>query len=364
MKQVRRRVGHLIFILPETFVKNAVPPSRAVRYNRCIMSTLRIASLVPFATEIVCALGLRDSLVAVSHVCDYPPSVKELPAVTAQTAALAPHSETDEDGDPVVVPLSAGEMDAIVRSGVSLYTINTATLRELSPTVIFTQGLCDVCAVSHVATLEAVRELGDSVQIIDLSPTHIAGVLDAIRTVGAATGRDAEAAELVSEMIARFESVKLSAMDSPNRPRVLLLEWPEPLFCAGHWSPELLGFANAVAAPWDKPGAPSRVIAWNDVLRFDPEVIILAACGMDAERGAWESTTLTDLPGWFELPAVRTGDCYAVDGNAYFNRPGPRLADSAELLATILHPETIQTPVPPYSVSRFPPESLTSPPGD
>ncbi|MBC8142334.1 MAG: cobalamin-binding protein, partial [Armatimonadetes bacterium] len=179
--------------------------------------------------------------------------------------------------------------------------------------------------------------------------------------VGAATGRDAEASELVSDMIARFESVKLSAMESPNHPRVLLLEWPEPLFCAGHWSPELLDFAHAVAAPWDKPGAPSRIIAWNDVLRFDPEVIVLAACGMDAERGAWESTTLTDLPGWFELPAVRSGDCYAVDGNAYFNRPGPRLADSAELLATILHPETIQTPVPPYSVSRFPPESLTPP---
>lgn len=332
-----------------------------MRYNRCMMSTLRIASLVPFATEIVCALGLRDALVAVSHVCDYPPSVRELPAATAQTDALAPHRETDEEGDPVEVPLSAGEIDAAVRSGVSLVTIDTAKLRELAPTIIFTQGLCDVCAVSHIGTMEAARELGDTAQIVDLSPTNIAGVLDAVRAVGAATGRDAEAAELVSEMIVRFESVKLSAMESPNRPRVLLLEWPEPLFCAGHWSPELLSFANAVAAPWDTPGAPSRVIDWNDVLRFDPEVIVLAACGMDAERGAWESTTLTDLPGWFELPAVRSGDCYAVDGNAYFNRPGPRLADSAEILAAILHPETVQEAIPPYSVSRFPPESLTPP---
>ena len=323
------------------------------------MPTQRIASLVPFATEIVCALGLRDFLIAVSHVCDYPPSVKELPAVTAQTAALAPHTETDEDGDPVAVPLSAGEIDAAVRSGAPLYTVDTARLRELAPTIIFTQGLCDVCAVSHIATLEATRELGGDAQIVDLSPTNIAGVLDTIRTVGVATGRETEAAELVSEMIARFEEVKLSAMDSPNRPRVLLLEWPEPLFCAGHWSPELLDFANAIAAPWDTPGAPSRVLDWDDILRFDPEVIVLAACGMDAERGAWESTTLTDLPGWFELPAVRSGDCYAVDGNAYFNRPGPRLADSAELLAAILHPETIQSGVPPYSVSRFPPESLT-----
>ncbi len=328
------------------------------------MSTLRIASLVPFATEIVCALGLQDSLVAVSHVCDYPPSVKELSAVTAQTDALAPHHETDEGGDSVETPLSAGEIDAVVRSGVPLYTIDTARLRELTPTIIFTQGLCDVCAVSHVATVAAARELGDTARIIDLSPTNIAGVLDAIRTVGAATGRETEAAELVSDMIARFEIVKLSALESPNHPRVLLLEWPEPLFSAGHWSPELLNFAHCIGAPWDKPGAPSCVLDWNDVLRFDPEVIILAACGMDAERGAWESTTLTDLPGWFELPAVRSGDCYAVDGNAYFNRPGPRLADSAELLAAILHPETIQTPVPPYSVSRFPPESLTPPQED
>ncbi|MBC8143821.1 MAG: ABC transporter substrate-binding protein, partial [Armatimonadetes bacterium] len=239
------------------------------------MSTQRIASLVPFATEIVCALGLRESLVAVSHVCDYPPSVKELPAVTAQTPILAPHRETDADGDSMEVPLSAGEIDAAVRSGAPLYTIDTATLRELAPTIIFTQGLCDVCAVSHVATLEAARELEGTAQIVDLSPTNIAGVLDAIRIVGAATGRDAEASELVSDMIARFESVKLSAMESPNHPRVLLLEWPEPLFCAGHWSPELLDVAHAVAAPWDKPGAPSRIIMWNDVLRFDPEVIVL-----------------------------------------------------------------------------------------
>ena len=334
----------------------------AIGYNRAIMSTLRIASLVPFATEIVCALGLEDSLVAVSHRCDYPPSVKNLPAVTAQTALLDPHTETDPDGDPVAVPLAASEIDAVVRaasaSGAPLYTIDTQKLRDLSPTLILTQGLCDVCAVSHVATLAVARELGDAAQVLDVSPTNIAAILDAIRMIGAATGADAAAEELVSETISRLESVKLQSALSPKRPRTLLIEWPEPLFCAGHWSPELLAIANATLAPWDTPGAPSRLLDWNDVLRFDPEVIVLAACGMDAERGAWESTTLTDLPGWFDLPAVLSGDCYAVDGTAYFNRPSPRIADAAELLATILHPETMQNPVPPYSVSRFPNESL------
>lgn len=326
------------------------------------MTTIRIASLVPFATEIVCALGLEENLVAISHVCDYPPSVKVLPVVTAQTVLPEPQILTDEDGDTYEVPASAKEIDDAVRaavaSGEGLYRIDSAKLLELKPDLVLTQGLCDVCAASHIATAKAVAELGDAVKILDLSPTTLSGVLDAVRAVGTATEREAESEEIISDMIARFEAVKMDSAMSPNRPRTLLLEWPEPLFCAGHWSPELLTLANATLAPWDKVGAPSRVIEWDDVLRFDPEVILLAACGFDAERGAWESTTLTDLPGWFELPAVRNGDCYAIDGNAYVNRPGPRLADTAELLATILHPDTTQGTVPPYAVSRFPPEAL------
>ncbi len=326
------------------------------------MSTIRIASLVPFATEIVCALGLEENLVAVSHTCDYPPSVKTLPIVTEQTVLPPTQTLLDEDGDPYEVPPSALEIDDAVRAAVAagegLYRIDTTKLLDLKPDLVITQGLCDVCAASHIATSKAVAELGDAVTVLDLSPTKLSEVLDAIHKVGAATGQAEEAEALTSEMIARFESVKIETAASTSRPRTLLLEWPEPLYSAGHWSPELLTLVNAVPAPWDNVGTPSRVIDWNDVLRFDPEVILLAACGFDAERGAWESTTLTDLPGWFELPAVRSGDCYAIDGNAFVNRPGPRLADTAELLATILHPDTTGNTVPPYSVVRFPPETM------
>ena len=327
--------------------------------------SIRIVSLVPFATELVCALGAEENLVAVSHACDFPASVKSLPIVTTQTVLPPAQTLLDEDGDSYEVPPSAKEIDDAVRAAVAagdgLYRIDTAKLLALKPDLVITQGLCDVCAASHLATARAVAELGDSVTVLDLSPTNLTEVIDAFRKVGAATGRVEEADALVSETLARLETVRVSTLSAPSRPRVLLLEWPEPLFCAGHWSPELVEIAGATRAPWDKTGAPSRVIAWDEVLRFDPEVIVLAACGFDTERGAWESTTLSDLPGWFELPAVRSGDCYVVDGNAYFNRPGPRLADSAELLATILHPDTTQNTVPPYSVVRFPNEALNPP---
>lgn len=328
------------------------------------MSTIRIASLVPFATEIVCALGLEENLIAVSHACDYPLSVKNRPIVTAQTILPPAQTLLDDDGDPYEVPPSAKEIDDAVRAAVAagegLYRIDTAKLLDLQPDLVITQGLCDVCAASHIATSKAAAELGDTVTVLDLSPTKLSEVLDAIYKVGKATDRNEAAEAIVSDMIARFEMVKVETAASTSRPRTLLLEWPEPLYCAGHWSPELLALVNAIAAPWDQAGKPSRVIDWDAVLRFDPEVILLAACGFDAERGAWESTTLTDLPGWFELPAVRSGDCYAIDGNAFVNRPGPRLADTAELLATILHPDTTGNTVPPYSVVRFPPEAMNA----
>ncbi|MBC7805378.1 MAG: ABC transporter substrate-binding protein, partial [Akkermansiaceae bacterium] len=216
------------------------------------MSIIRIASLVPFATEIVCALGLEENLVAVSHVCDYPASVKTLPVVTSQTVLPTPQILTDEDGDPYEVPPSAKEIDDAVRAAVAsddgLYRIDTAKLLELKPDLILTQGLCDVCAASHVATAKAVSELGDAVKILDLSPTTLSDVLIAIRSVGVATGREAEAEEVISDMTARFEAVQLHSSMSPNRPRTLLLEWPEPLFCAGHWSPELLTLIHATPA--------------------------------------------------------------------------------------------------------------------
>ena len=319
---------------------------------------MRIVSLLPSATEIVAALGLGDQLVAITHECDYPPEVVAGKPVV--TSSLIPKTTTEpfggEEGDEPPPP-SAAEIDRIVRaaleSGESLYQIDIELLRELKPDLIITQGLCDVCAVSHKAVVAAVEALGPEVMVLDLQPINLAQVLESFRQVGAATGRTAEAEVLITLVQARWDAVRTRAAKAMYRPRTLLLEWPDPPFTSGHWNPELLALANGGAAPWDESGTPSRTLSWDEINAFAPEMIVLLACGMDAYRALDESYALLDAPHWFDLLAVKNGECYAVDGNAYFNRPGPRLAESAEILATILHPEIFTEMLPPYSVQRF-----------
>ncbi|MBC8101931.1 MAG: cobalamin-binding protein [Cytophagales bacterium] len=325
---------------------------------------MRIVSLLPSATEIVAALGLGDQLVAVTHECDYPPDlVAGKPVVTASIipkTTSSPSLEGEEGDEPL--PPNAGEIDRFVRealaSGESLYRIDLDLLRDLKPDLLITQGLCDVCAVNHKAVVQAVEALGPGVQVIDLQPTTLAEVLESFRQVGAATDR-AEAAEALAVLVrGRWEAVRQSAARATEHPRTLLLEWPDPPFTAGHWNPELLALANGEPAPWDTVGVASRTLHWDEIRAFAPEMIVLLACGMDAYRALDEAYALLDVPGWFDLPAVRNGECYAVDGNAFFNRPGPRLAESAEILATILHPERFTDMLPPYSVQRFDSEML------
>lgn len=313
--------------------------------------------MLPSATEIVCALGLGDQLVGVTHECDFPPDVvKGLPVVTGSILP-APHPCEDE---PL---LSAREIDERVReareSGESLYHIDNDLLRDLAPDLVLTQGLCDVCAVTHKAVVAAVDALGGTARVLDLAPTNLAGVLQTIRDVGAATGKDAEAAALAEQIQGRWNRVCEQAAQAPERPRTLLLEWTDPPFSAGHWNPELLALAQGAPGPWDIPGEPSRTLSWPDIHAFAPEVIVLVACGFDADRAIDEAYALPEAAGldtWFALPAVQNAECYAVDGSAYFNRPGPRLAESAEILATILHPETCTDMLPPHAVRQFPPE--------
>ena len=297
----------------------------------------------------------------VSHECDFPPDVildvfNAKPPITS-SALPPPHPHEDE---PL---LSAREIDERVReareSGESLYQIDDEMLRLLKPDLVLTQGLCDVCAVTHKAVVAAVDALGGTARVLDLAPTNLAGVLQTIRDVGAATGKEVEAAALTAQIQGRWDHVRERAAATPERPRTLLLEWTDPPFSAGHWNPELLTLANAASGPWDEPGAPSRTLGWPEIVAFAPEVIVLIPCGFDADRAIDEAYALPEAAGldaWFALPAVQNAECYAVDGNAYFNRPGPRLAESGEILATILHPETFTDMLPPHAVRQFPTE--------
>lgn len=290
---------------------------------------MRIVSLLPSTTEIAFALGLGDQVVAVTHECDFPPEARARPVVTG---SALDHSAA-----------SSAEIDAAVRSqlndGLSIYRLDGALLDRLKPDLILTQALCDVCAVSFGTVERAVAELASAPHIMSLEPTSLDGIFGTILAVGSATGRREQALQLVAEGRARVERVRERAAQAHSRPRVACLEWFDPPFGPGHWLPELVTLAGGRAG-LGQAGEPSRRIAWGDVITFAPEVIVLTPCGFDLERAAAEAEAiLPHRPGWSALPAVRNGRVYAVDGNSYFSRPGPRIVESLELLASLVHPE-------------------------
>lgn len=295
---------------------------------------MRIASLLPSTTEIAFALGLGDQLVAVTHECDYPPEAQSLPVVTRSTLD---HTEATSE-----------EIDAAVRSqlrdDLSIYRLDHDLLHQLQPDLILTQALCEVCAVSFATVERAVAGISSRPQILSLEPTTLDGVLGTILAVGTATGARDQAAALVGALRERVEAVRQKAATIGARPRVACLEWFAPLYGPGHWLPEMVELAGGRAG-LGTPGEPSRRILWGDVIAFAPEVIILTPCGFDLERAAEEAEAiLPHRTGWWALPAVRSGRVFAVDGNAYFSRPGPRLIESLELLAALIHPDHFAAP--------------------
>ncbi len=294
---------------------------------------MKIVSLLPSATEIVYALGLGDNLAARTHECDYPADVFEKPVITR---SILP------DG------LSSGEIDAAVREQLSgshsLYTIDQKMLAEIRPDVILTQQLCEVCAVSCDDVLAAVRALPmPGPCLVNLEPTSLEAVWQTILRVGAATGREQEAARVTADLRARVQVVRERAARAETRPRTVLLEWLNPLFCGGHWDPELV----EIAGGFDGLGrmhAPSTTITWNSVLEFAPEVLVVAQCGFGTERTVCDMEAFSQTPGYGSLPAVQDRRVYIVNGSDYFSRPGPRLADSLEILASLIHPELFGEP--------------------
>lgn len=286
---------------------------------------MRIVSLLPSATEIVCAVGLEDRLVGVTHECDYPPSVQRLPKVTK---TLIPSDAT------------SGEIDRLVseqlRTTKALYQLDLPLLKELRPDVIVTQSLCDVCAVSPNDVLTALAQLPGTPRVVNLEPQSLDGLFDAIRQVASAVGVSAD--PTIRHLRGRVEAVAMRSAGLSERPRVTFLEWLDPPFSSGHWNPELVRIAGGIEG-LGQAGQPSRRLRWEEVCAWGPEVLCIACCGFTIERTRQDLAGARAIAGWQDLTAVRSGRVYVADGSQYFNRPGPRLVESLELLAHALHPE-------------------------
>ncbi|HVF44109.1 MAG TPA: cobalamin-binding protein [Pyrinomonadaceae bacterium] len=297
------------------------------------MATQRIVSLLPSATEIVCALGLEDSLVGVTHECDFPPSVVGKPVLTASRIS---HQT-----------MSSREIDHAVRSQLdghgSIYDLDERLLAELKPDLVITQELCEVCAVSYKTVLEAARLLDADARVVSLEPNTIQDIFANVRTVGGLTERTAEADALVSELAVRLDSLAVLLTQVEARPRTLVLEWLEPPFAPGHWVPEQVAFAGGDAG-FGSAGEKSRVATAEEIREYAPEVVVLAPCGYYKED-TLRALAGARLPrGWHELPAVRDGRVWAVDATSYFSRPGPRVVEGAEILLRVIHSDVFGEP--------------------
>jgi len=298
---------------------------------------MRIVSLLPSATEIIAELGLAGDLVGVTHECDYPVSVIGLPKVTR---TLIP---TDA---------SSAEIDALVRDRLgaqsALYTLDVEMLERLAPDLIVTQALCDVCAVAEDEVRSAACTLPTLPPVLNLEPETLAEVLACLRQVAEAVGEPGRAEPVIAGLQARVDAVVERTRHIERRPRVALLEWLDPPFSTGHWNPELVRLAGGVDG-LGREGARSRTLRWDEVVEWQPEVVLISCCGFTANRAMQDVPVLNRVPGWEDVPAARDGRVFVTDGAAYFSRPGPRLVDSLELLAHVVHPDVHPLPanVPP-----------------
>jgi iron complex transport system substrate-binding protein len=299
---------------------------------------MRVVSLLPAATEIVAALGRTDDLVAVSHECDFPPEVAAKPRAT----------RCEIHGN----RLPSAEIDRWVRTQLhdtgTLYTMDEALLRSLEPEVILTQKLCDVCAVGYGSVVAFAATLPGPPAVVNLEPLRLGDVFQDVLNVGAALGAGAEAARVVGELQARVNAVKRRAATLARR-RCVLLEWIDPPYRTGHWGPDLVAAAGG-ADLLGVAGTNAAAVPWEAVRDARPEVVVIACCGFDVARTLADVPILRAQPWWSTLPAVERGEVWALDGSAYVSRPGPRLADTVELLAQCLHPEAFGAPSPDLAV--------------
>jgi len=289
----------------------------------------RIVSLLPSATEMVFALGLGDNLVGVTHGCDYPPEVRSKPAVVRNALAIETMSQREIDT----------AVSERLRQGLSLYEIDTGLVEQLAPDLIITQSLCDVCAPSANEMQGLLSSLTKKPEVLWMTPRTLGEVAGNILDLGIAANREATAERLVAEGQTRIRRIADTARSLAQRPRVFCMEWLDPVYCSGHWIPEMVRIGGGIDG-LGREGADSVRVPWDDVLRWAPEVLIFMPCGYGLERAVEQSHALAALPGFAELPAVRNACVFAVDANDYFARPGPRVVECTELMAHLVHPDT------------------------
>jgi iron complex transport system substrate-binding protein len=290
---------------------------------------VRIASLLASATETVCALGLEEHLVAISHECDYPPSILDRPRVS--------RPRFDPSGQ------SSQAIDAAVRRAMrehgSVYVVDHERLRALAPDLLLAQAVCQVCAVPTSVAEDAARLMGAAVKVVSVDAHTLDQILESIRVVGRAAGAEEAAALLVERLESRLAAVA-EALAGVDRPRVLAIEWLEPPFVPGHWVPEMIQRAGGRCAA-GLAGRPSRETTWEALAALDPDVLVVMPCGFDLERSRAEAARYREELAHVAERALRSGRAFVVDGSAYFNRSGPRTVDGVEILARLLHPERL-----------------------
>jgi iron complex transport system substrate-binding protein len=290
---------------------------------------MRIVSFLPSATEMACALGLADSIVGITHECDYPPEIKNKPVVVRAVLPLDHMTQSEIDR-------AVAER---IRNGQSLYAIDEQLLHDLAPDLILTQDLCQVCAPSGNEVSQVIKALPKAPQVLWLTPRSLSEIFDNIRDLGAATDRVAAAEALVNDCRNRLRELG-ARTEGLQRPRVFCMEWLDPVYASGHWVPELVKIAGGIDELGRERGESVRV-SWDDIVASAPEILVMMPCGFNLQqtmKRVWSVFANRRSP-FFDLPAVKTGKVFAVDANSYFARPGPRVVEGAELLARLIHPD-------------------------
>jgi iron complex transport system substrate-binding protein len=295
---------------------------------------MRICSLLPSATEILFALGLEDSVMGVTHECDFPPAASKKPALI--------QPRLDPTAPAAVINQRVSE---IIQRGESIYAVRDDLLRAIEPDLIITQDLCHVCAASPDDLATVLSKLKKQPRILTLAPHKLADVWDDIRRVGAATGTEVAANAVAEKLSAEVEAIRTATNSLSARPRVASIEWLDPLFNAGHWVPEMVECAGGIDV-LAQAGQPSVPIASVDVIAARPDIIVVMPCGYDAPRAAQEFRATSFPHDWRDLPAVRSNSVFAVDANSYFSRSGPRLAQGIAILAQIFHSDFVTSEAP------------------